>query len=86
MATVNDLTNLFPAVEEKLEQLNNDFSAQVEDFRQQLNIFQDAVSKKQEEGRVLSISIVGRVKSGKSTLLMPCCLMVKVCCPRQPRP
>ena len=69
MATVNDLTNLFPAVEEKLEQLNNDFFAQVEDFRQQLKIFQDAVSKKQEEGRVLSISIVGRVKSGKSTLL-----------------
>ena len=69
MATVNDLTNLFPAVEEKLARLDNDFPAQVEDFRQQLKIFQDAVSKKQEEGRVLSISIVGRVKSGKSTLL-----------------
>ena len=39
MATVNDLTNLFPAVEEKLARLDNDFPAQVEDFRQQLKIF-----------------------------------------------
>ncbi|MBO4631951.1 MAG: dynamin family protein [Lentisphaeria bacterium] len=53
----------------KLELLKADYPGLADEMQISINSFAAAVSSKLDDGRLLSISIVGRVKSGKSSLL-----------------
>lgn len=53
----------------KLELLKADYPGLADEMRTSINGFSVAAARKQEEGRLLSISIVGRVKCGKSSFL-----------------
>ncbi|MBQ9771293.1 MAG: dynamin family protein [Lentisphaeria bacterium] len=57
------------SIKTKLEQLKKDYPALVDETLTEIRNFESAAELKMNEGRQLSISIVGRVKSGKSSLL-----------------
>ena len=56
-------------IKSNLEKLKADYPGLVDETLTSINGFESAAVNKMEEGRLLSISIVGRVKSGKSSLL-----------------
>lgn len=56
-------------IKQKLERLKADYPGLADEMLTSINGFETAAVNKMEEGRLLSISIVGRVKSGKSSLL-----------------
>lgn len=56
-------------IKKKLELLKVDYPGLADEMLTSINGFETAAVNKMEEGRLLSISIVGRVKSGKSSLL-----------------
>ena len=56
-------------IKQKLELLKTDYPGLADEMQTSIKGFETAVVNKMEEGRLLSISIVGRVKSGKSSLL-----------------
>ncbi len=57
------------SVQEQVAPLQEDFPQLVDEFNAECKNFAIAAEKKNADGRVLSISMVGRVKSGKSSLL-----------------
>lgn len=56
-------------IKQKLELLKTDYPGLADEMQTSIKGFETAAVNKMEEGRLLSISIVGRVKSGKSSLL-----------------
>lgn len=57
------------SIKTKLEKLKKDYPALVDETLTEIRNFESAAELKMNEGRQLSISIVGRGKSGKSSLL-----------------